>query len=69
MKQSTFHLAAGNQCRRTRRKRRRGGGGEGGEGGGDRLVIPECKQIMMSIRGLAILAKTMSLRGKITAPA
>ncbi len=34
-----------------------------------RLVIPECKQNMMSLRGQASWAKMMSLRGKLTAPA
>jgi len=35
----------------------------------DRLVIPEGKQNMMSLRGQASWAKMMSLRGKLTAPA
>jgi hypothetical protein len=35
----------------------------------DRLVIPECKQNMMSLRGQASWAKMTSLRGKLTVPA
>ncbi len=35
----------------------------------DMLVIPECKQIMMSLRRQDIWAKMTSLRGKLTAPA
>ncbi len=33
------------------------------------LVIPECKQNMMLLRGQASWAKMTSLRGKLTAPA
>jgi hypothetical protein len=35
----------------------------------DRLVIPECKQNMTTLRGQASWAKLMSLKGKLTAPA
>jgi hypothetical protein len=34
----------------------------------DRLVLPECKQSMMSLRAQASRAKMASLRGKLTAP-
>ncbi len=36
---------------------------------GDRLVLPECKQHMTSLRGQASWAKMTSLRGKLTATA
>jgi hypothetical protein len=36
---------------------------------GDRLVIPEFKQNMMSLRGQVSWAKMISLREKLTAPA
>ncbi len=35
----------------------------------DRLVIPECKQNMMPLRGQTSWPKMMSLGGKLTAPA
>jgi hypothetical protein len=35
----------------------------------ERLVIPECKHIMTSLRGQASWAKMTSLRGKLTTPA